>query len=89
MLPEECLQTSLGGIFLTDVGGQAQGLMVLDVTTKEAEEVPGNKPVRSILHSLCLERLPDLQWWTVTWSCKLKQILPFQVAVGHGFIKVE
>lgn len=70
--------------------GQAQGLMVLDVTTKEAEEVPGEQAVRSILHSLCLERLPDLlRWWTMTWNCELKQILPFQVAVGHGFIKVE
>lgn len=66
--------------------GQAQGRMVLDVTTKEAEEVPGNKPVRSILNSLCLERLPDL---LRCFSCELKQILPFQVAVGHGFIKVE
>lgn len=25
MLPEECLQTSLGGIFLTDVGGPGPG----------------------------------------------------------------
>lgn len=25
----------------------------------------------------------------MTWNCELKQILPFQVAVGHGFIKVE
>lgn len=67
-----------------------RGLKVLDVITKEAEQVPGNKPIRSILHSLCLKLLPDfLQRRTVMWSWKLKQSLPFQVAFGHGFIKVE
>ena len=73
------------------MGGAIPGL-VLGFRRKQAEQAWRNKPIsstplwplRRLL--LCLSSCPHfLQWWTVTWKCKLDKPFPPQLALVQCF----